>query len=105
MSPEEQAVTAFPDITKRERGGGNKFILVACDGIWDCLTNEACVDSLTLLINKNKITKDTCHLPVENMLDNIIAEDPFSVDAAKAAGIGTDNMTAILIYFPENNDD
>ena len=36
LSPENQAV---PDITVRERTKDDMFIMVACDGIWDCLTN------------------------------------------------------------------
>lgn len=42
-SAEDQAVTCYPDITKRDRSPGDKFIILACDGIWDCLTNEECV--------------------------------------------------------------
>ena len=38
-SAKEQAVTVFPDVTSRARSPDDKFIIVACDGIWDCLTN------------------------------------------------------------------
>jgi len=73
--------------------------MLACDGIWDCLSNEECCTKLATYIkdlgpmknlNKKKLTE-----PVEKMLDDILA--PNTDD-----GIGTDNMTAICIYFADN---
>ena len=43
----DQAVTAFPDVTSRLRDRDDKFIMVACDGIWDCLSNKECARRLT----------------------------------------------------------
>ena len=41
LKPEEQAVTSFPDVTMRKRiDGKDDFIMLACDGIWDCLTSD-----------------------------------------------------------------
>ena len=40
LSPQEQAVTPWPDVITRSRDSNDKFIILACDGIWDCLTNE-----------------------------------------------------------------
>ena len=39
LPPEKQAVTVVPDVTTRNRTKDDMFIMVACDGIWDCLTN------------------------------------------------------------------
>ena len=72
--------------------------MLACDGIWDCLTNEACVASLQEKIDKHKkgfAVKSTISKPVEDMLGEILAP-------ATDEGIGTDNMTAVLVYFPKN---
>lgn len=44
--PEEQAVTAFPDLKEVDRSASDHMIVVACDGIWDCVTNEECADKL-----------------------------------------------------------
>jgi len=38
----DQAVTANPDLTVTKRKKGDKYIILACDGIWDCVTNEEC---------------------------------------------------------------
>ncbi len=87
-------MTAFPDVSVRRRQDGkDDFIIVACDGIWDCLTNEQCVeDFLSNYIMKMKNQKKETSYAVELMLDEILA--PNTDD-----GVGTDNMTAVLIMF------
>jgi serine/threonine protein phosphatase PrpC len=40
LGPEEQIVTAFPDIVEVPITDEHEFILIACDGIWDVLTSE-----------------------------------------------------------------
>lgn len=67
--------------------------MLACDGIWDCLTNEQCVQNLidNYISKMKKENKDTSY-PVELMLEDIVAPNT-------EEGIGTDNMTAILIIF------
>ena len=36
-------VSSFPDIKKVPYGPEQDFIIIACDGIWDCFTNEAAI--------------------------------------------------------------
>lgn len=38
--PEDQAITACPEITVRDRSDADDFIVLACDGIWDSLSSE-----------------------------------------------------------------
>ena len=52
MKPEEQAVTAWPDVSVKVRNAADEFIIVACDGIWDCVTNEQCVKKLNEYIKE-----------------------------------------------------
>lgn len=42
--PKEQIVTAYPDIQSRDVTDDLEFIVIACDGIWDVLSNEEVVD-------------------------------------------------------------
>jgi protein phosphatase 2C family protein 2/3 len=37
---EEQIVTAYPDVDIKELTSDHEFVLLACDGIWDVLSNE-----------------------------------------------------------------
>ena len=36
-------ITAEPDITVTEIAPGDQFFILACDGIWDCLSNQEAV--------------------------------------------------------------
>ena len=33
-------ITAEPDIVSVEMEEGDQFMILACDGIWDCMTNQ-----------------------------------------------------------------
>jgi len=67
-------------------------MVVACDGIWDCLDNKACVDMMYSNIVSLKPQEQNYCPPVEKMLDEICAN-------SSEEGIGTDNMTCIVIKF------
>ena len=69
LTPQEQAVTAFPDIIEVNRNGKEQFIINACDGIWDCLSNEECVKRLNDLMIEIKPSNENMCPPVEKMLD------------------------------------
>lgn len=85
-------MSAFPDITVRERKKDDKFVIIACDGIWDCLSNEEACESVNKKHDEIKPDKKNIHKIVEKIFDEILA--PNTED-----GIGTDNMTCILSYF------
>lgn len=45
LSDREQMITALPDIKKITISPGNdEFMVLACDGIWDCYNNQEVVD-------------------------------------------------------------
>ena len=54
LKPEEQAVTAYPDIDIKTRQKDDEFIMVACDGIWDCLSNEECIQKVNKYVTDLK---------------------------------------------------
>lgn len=65
----------------------DEFVILACDGIWDCLTNEEAVQYVRDRID----TKTPIEVGTE-MLDEII-----SVDPRETSGIGGDNMTVMVV--------
>lgn len=65
----------------------DEFIVLGCDGIWDCLTNEKAVEYVRTRIDD--------YTPTEigkMMLNSIISTDP-----RMTQGIGGDNMTILII--------
>jgi len=49
------AVASYPDVTIRYRDlDKDDYIILACDGIWDCLSNDQCVRKIHTEIGKYK---------------------------------------------------
>ncbi|CAN0330950.1 unnamed protein product, partial [Discosporangium mesarthrocarpum] len=44
LPPEDQIISAQPDVQKVDIEEEDLFILIACDGVWDCMSSqEVCV--------------------------------------------------------------
>ena len=67
--------------------------MMACDGIWDCVTSEEGIQQMRDALAKRKATEPISGC-VEELFDRIIATDILA-----SGGIGTDNMTCIVIEF------
>eukprot|EP01063_Lacrimia_lanifica_P035230 TRINITY_DN6664_c0_g1_i1.p1 TRINITY_DN6664_c0_g1~~TRINITY_DN6664_c0_g1_i1.p1 ORF type:complete len:640 (+),score=139.56 TRINITY_DN6664_c0_g1_i1:188-1921(+) len=89
LPQEHQAVTAFPDIETRARGPEDHFVLQACDGIWDVMTDEEAVDFVRAHLQQGEEPVDICAA----LCDACLAP------SIESEGLGTDNMTVNLIVF------
>lgn len=102
MAPDAQMITAEPDITQVTLDEGDEFLVIGCDGIWDCLTNEQAVKYVG-----DRIDSATPREIGIEMLDNIVSKDPKA-----SQGIGGDNMTILIVdllpksrsYYVDNKD-
>jgi serine/threonine protein phosphatase PrpC len=47
-------ITCVPEIKKVNLTADDKFVVIACDGIWDCLTSQESVDLFTKTIKQRR---------------------------------------------------
>jgi protein phosphatase 1G len=73
LTAQQQIITSYPDITKRDLKEVD-FIVIACDGVWDCKSSQEVVDYIYKRIDKqNKLSSI-----VEELFDEILASDVYN---------------------------
>ena len=87
IAPELQAVTALPDVLAIQLVIEDEFVIQACDGIWDCVTNAQAVALVRNELNEHGDAALAC----ERLIERCLALVP--------SKFGTDNMTVIIINF------
>lgn len=86
-SAKEQIVTAYPDVTVEELTPDHEFVVLACDGIWDVMSNQEVVDFCRTRLAAGHEPEEIC----EELLSHCLAPD------CQMGGIGCDNMTVVLV--------
>ena len=92
LTPQEQIISPFPDIKIENLDSDCDFAVLACDGIWDCKTNQEVCDFFMERIRKRPAEKISKF--IEELFDEILAPDVFT-----ELGVGCDNMSCIVIQF------
>ncbi|KAF2665632.1 PP2C-domain-containing protein [Microthyrium microscopicum] len=87
LPPEQQIVTAFPDVTEHEVTEDDEFVVIACDGIWDCQSSQAVIE----FVRRGIVAKQELSSICENLMDNCLAR------TSDTGGVGCDNMTVIVV--------
>jgi len=81
-------VTHVPDVFKYRLGNKDQFMILACDGLWDVMTNQEVVDFvLHICYDQNMVRID----PGVNIAKKL-------ADIAVQKG-STDNITIIISFF------
>ncbi|KAL0097929.1 phosphatase 2C-like domain-containing protein, partial [Phycomyces blakesleeanus] len=88
LPPEQQIVTAFPDVVEHTLNEKDEFLILACDGIWDCMTNPEVVNFVQHHLGNKESLKNICEL----LMGKCLAK-------TKGQVLGQDNMTVILVAF------
>ena len=90
LKPEQQIISAFPDVVVKTLDANINYILIGCDGIWETLSaKDICTLIESRLIGNPNVKLSSV---VEELLDKLIAKETME-------GVGCDNMSAILIQF------
>lgn len=85
---EEQAVTAAPEVRSvRMDRTKDEFLVVACDGIWDVMSNEEVVEFVRQRLRQSVPLVDICNA----LMHHCLSPHPF--------GLGCDNMSVIVVVF------
>ncbi|KAJ3117053.1 Protein phosphatase 2C 2 [Nowakowskiella sp. JEL0407] len=88
MPPERQIVTSDPDISERTFESTDEFIVIACDGIWDCMTSQQVIDYVREhIVHENGNLGRVC----EKLMMACLASD------SAFGGVGCDNMTVVVV--------
>ncbi|KAI0601664.1 phosphatase 2C-like domain-containing protein [Biscogniauxia sp. FL1348] len=89
LAPEQQIVTAYPDVVMHELSDDDEFLVIACDGIWDCQSSQAVIE----FVRRGIAAKQDLDKICENMMDNCLASN------SETGGVGCDNMTMVIVGF------
>uniref|UniRef100_A0A183CER1 protein-serine/threonine phosphatase n=1 Tax=Globodera pallida TaxID=36090 RepID=A0A183CER1_GLOPA len=91
-SAREQIVTACPEVEIQAITPEHEFVLLACDGIWDVMTNQDAITFCRERLISGLVPEKIC----EELLEKCLAPD------CELSGLGCDNMTAILVCLLQN---
>ncbi|CAE6961337.1 unnamed protein product [Symbiodinium natans] len=94
LPPQEQVICSTPDVVIRELTPEDEFIVLACDGIWDVMSNQDICDFVRPRLEKGLDLK----LISEELLEHCCTEDP-----SQTQGLGTDNMTVVIVKLKESS--
>jgi protein phosphatase 1G len=118
LPPEDQMITAFPDVVVEPLTSDINFIILACDGIWDCMTNQEICDFVSERLKKDP--KQKLSKIVEEIMDKCLAPDIYTGNFyfyfyffwegdfiyylcllifIIETGVGCDNMTCLIVQF------
>lgn len=88
---EEQVVTADPDCKDIELTKDDRFLILACDGIWDILTNEEAVAFVDEKLSQGHPPDKVC----EMLCDRCLAT------STDGMGKGCDNMSVLIVLLKD----
>jgi len=86
LPPELQKVTALPDVIVYPRDlTKDEFVVLACDGIWDVMSNQDCCATIQKILDEGE---NDLELVCEEMLDHCLEKG------------SRDNMTMLIVALP-----
>ncbi|EGN98389.1 hypothetical protein SERLA73DRAFT_183367 [Serpula lacrymans var. lacrymans S7.3] len=88
LIPQKQIITSDPDVTVHSVTEEDEFLVLACDGIWDCLSSQQVVDYIRLKVSEGKEL---------SAIGEMLCDHCLAPDTSSGAGIGCDNMTVLIV--------
>ena len=94
LKRDEQSVLAIPEITRIDDIDNVDFIVMGCDGIWDCVKRQLLCEYL-----ENEIAEN----PNRKLSDILATIFDKCISPIMGKVLGTDNMSCIVIQFLHNH--
>ena len=69
-------ITAFPDVVEEKLTNECQFIVIGCDGVWDCMSNQEICDFINERLNNDPNIKLSAI--IEEIFDTILAPDIYT---------------------------
>lgn len=88
LAPEHQIITANPDLISHDITEDDEFLVLACDGIWDCMSSQQVIDFVRYQVYEGKDLAE---------IGKMICDYCLAPDTTSGAGIGCDNMTVLVV--------
>jgi len=71
----EQSVTSYPEITKFKITKDIEFVIMACDGVWDCVDVQKLCEHISIKLKSKKRISDL----IAELMDQIISKTNNSI--------------------------
>jgi protein phosphatase 1B len=71
MGPFEQLISPEPEISEHARSGQDEFIVLACDGVWDVMSNEDVCQFVRYQLTVTDNLERICEGIVDNCLNKV----------------------------------
>lgn len=94
LKPQEQMITADPEVRIEKLTSDYDFIIMGCDGVYETKSNQQIIDFFAEQFKSP--TQPALKTAVEKFLDSNLSPDYMKTD-----GAGCDNMTCIAIKFKD----
>eukprot|EP00927_Polykrikos_kofoidii_P015714 TRINITY_DN17021_c0_g1_i1.p1 TRINITY_DN17021_c0_g1~~TRINITY_DN17021_c0_g1_i1.p1 ORF type:complete len:484 (+),score=103.23 TRINITY_DN17021_c0_g1_i1:69-1454(+) len=89
-----QVISGMPDTeTHVLRADEDEFVLLACDGVWECMTSQEVVNFVRRRLPPAGSKQGLCKV-LDELVDACCVDHP-----TQRGGLGCDNITAVLIRF------
>jgi len=87
LTPGEQVISGVPDLKTETLSAQDRFLVIACDGIWNSMTSQQVVDFVNERLDSGLKADKIC----EEILDHCLAP------TKDGDGNGCDNMTVVIV--------
>lgn len=89
----EQAVTVYPEVNMMKITKDMEFIVLACDGVWDCIDEDRLCEYVWKCLKEDMSISKI----ISSLFDMLISKTPKCKYINNKARTGTDNMSCIII--------